>query len=266
VIENQMTTARTNARNRVMRASFAIILGGCYWGCSGAGASTGNPRPSNDGQQGGANGEGEGGGISSGGPNSADGASLGSGAQQSSSDAGHGQDSSRSPDGAMTSDAISPDASSGGSPGGVAAVDAFCAQACSRAQACAAMIDGGSLNVATCNANCKANNEATALVLYRSDYVADLTACVAAANCADTLADRAAAGCQTTLASSFAPSADVVSLCHRLETSTCTQDATNSCLTRLQVYGTPTIQAIAACIADPTCTNHPACVQKALTP
>jgi hypothetical protein len=158
------------------------------------------------------------------------------------------------------------DASSGGAPGGVAAVDTFCTQACARAQTCAAMVDGGSVNVATCVTNCKTTNEKSTLVLCRSDYMADLTACVVAADCADTLADKAATNCQTTLAASFTPSAGVVALCHTLETSTCAQDATTDCLTRLQIFGDPTIQAIAVCVADPTCTNHPACVQKALTP
>jgi hypothetical protein len=158
------------------------------------------------------------------------------------------------------------DASSGGAPGGIAAVDAFCTQACGRAQTCAAMIDGGSVNLATCVTSCETNNAKTTLVLDRSDYMADLTSCVVATDCANTLADKAASNCQTTLASSFTPSAGVVSLCHTLEVSTCTQDATTNCLTRLQILGDPTIQAIAACVADPTCTNHPACVQKALTP
>jgi hypothetical protein len=261
-----MTAARTNARIRVVRSAFAITLAGLIFGCSGGGASTGGPGPSAQGQQGGANGDD--GGISNGGASGGgeDGAAAGSDAQPSSGDAGRRSDAGYAPQGATGNDAIAPDGSSGGGPGGVAAVDAFCAQACSRAQACAAMVDGGSLDVTACNTNCQSNNVGTALVLYRSDYMADLTACVVAATCADTLADKAATNCQTSLASSFAPSAGVVSLCHQLETSTCTQDMTTDCLTRLQAYGNPTIQAITACIADPTCTNHPACVQKALTP
>jgi hypothetical protein len=261
-----MTAARTKARIELLRTAFTITLAGLLFGCSGGGASTGSPGPSTQGQQGGANSGGEDGAISNGEANgAADGALPGSDAQPSGSDTGSRPDSGYASDGATGSDANAA-GSSGGNPGGVAAVDTFCAQACSHAQACAVMVDGGSLDATACNTNCQKNNVGTALVLYRSDYMADLTACVVAADCADTLADKAAANCQTSLASSFAPSAGVVSLCHQLETSTCTQDTTTDCLTRLQVYGNPTIQAIAACVADPTCTNHPACVQKALTP
>ena len=109
-------------------------------------------------------------------------------------------------------------------------------RACNRAAACAAMVDGGSVNSATCMSNCTTMNEAGPpnggdVVLYRSDYVTDLTACVVAVDCADTLSDKAADDCQTTLAASFSPSAAVVTLCQRLEASTCSQDVTPDCLT-----------------------------------
>jgi hypothetical protein len=159
--------------------------------------------------------------------------------------------------------------------GGIAAGDTgvaqFCTQACNRAQTCAAMVDGGSVNVTTCMTNCTTTNDEGPpnggdVVLYRSDYVVALTACVAAADCADTLGDKAADNCQTSLASSFAPSAAVVTLCQHLEASTCMQDMTPECLTAFLPYSDATIQAITTCIADPTCTNHDACVAQALTP
>src|SRR5580704_9667104 len=191
-------------------------------------------------------------------------------------------------DGAATSDApkgatdggAQPVSADGGSPaadagGGAAAGDAgvnqFCTQACNRAQTCAAMVDGGSVNVATCMTNCTTNNEAPPpnggdVVLYRSDYVADLTSCVASADRTDTLGDKAADNCQTALASSFAPSAGVVALCQKLEASACAQDVTPDCLTTFLPYSDVTIQAITTCIEDPTCTDHDACVAQALTP
>ena len=156
-------------------------------------------------------------------------------------------------------------ADAGGGAAGDAGVVTFCTQACNRAAACAAMVDGGSVNSATCMSNCTTMNEAGPpnggdVVLYRSDYVTDLTACVVAVDCADTLSDKAADDCQTTLAASFSPSAAVVTLCQRLEASTCSQDVTPDCLSDA------TVEAITTCIADPTCTNHDACVAQALTP
>jgi hypothetical protein len=159
--------------------------------------------------------------------------------------------------------------------GGIAAGDTgvtqFCTQACNRAQTCAAMVDGGSVNVTTCMTNCTTTNEEGPpsggdVVLYRSDYVVALTACVAAADCTDTLGDKAADNCQSSLAASFAPSAGVVTLCQHLEASSCSQDMTPECLTAFLQYSDATIQAITACIGDPTCTNHDACVAQALTP
>jgi hypothetical protein len=144
-------------------------------------------------------------------------------------------------------------------------------QGCDRAQACAAMVDAGSVNVSACVTTCTQMNVAGPpnggdVILYRSDYVAALTSCVGTAGCADTLSDKAAATCQTTLATSFPASAAVVALCQHLEASSCAQDATPNCLTAFLPYSDPTVQAISACVADPTCTNHVACVAKALTP
>jgi hypothetical protein len=201
----------------------------------------------------------------------ADGAVLGNGSSDGSS---NGDSPSGSIDGGQTKSGdgatLATDAG-GGAAAGDAGVVTFCTQACNRAAACAAMVDGGSVNSATCVSNCTTMNEAGPpnggdVVLYRSDYVTDLTACVVAVDCADTLSDKAADDCQTTLAASFAPSAAVVTLCQRLEASTCSQDVTPDCLTSFLPYSDATVEAITACIADPTCTNHDACVAQALTP
>jgi hypothetical protein len=159
----------------------------------------------------------------------------------------------------------------GGAAAGASGVVTFCTQACTRATTCAAMVDGGSVNMATCVSNCTTMNEAGPpnggdVVLYRADYVVDLTSCIASVDCADTLNDKAADDCQTSLASSFSPSAAVVTLCQKLEASTCSQDVTPDCLASFLPYSDATVQAITTCIEDPTCTNHDACVAQALTP
>jgi len=138
------------------------------------------------------------------------------------------------------------------------------------------MVDGGSVNVTDCVINCDEMNESgppngTDLVLYRSDYVAALTSCVATATCTETLNDTAVSACQSTLASSFTPSADVVALCNKLMMPTCAQDGDGGatqppCLTQYAPFNDATILAITACIDDPTCSNHVACVVQALTP
>lgn len=159
----------------------------------------------------------------------------------------------------------------GGAAAGDPGVVTFCTQACSRATACATMVDGGSVSMATCVSNCTTMNEAGPpnggdVVLYRADYVANLTSCIVAVDCADTLNDKAADDCQTSLASSFSPSAAVVTLCQKLEASTCSQDVTPDCLASFLPYSDATVQAITTCIEDPTCANHDACVAQALTP
>jgi len=153
---------------------------------------------------------------------------------------------------------------------GTAGVMTFCTQACDRAASCAAMADGG-LNTTSCVSNCTVTNDEGPpnggdVVLYRSDYVMALTACVVGTDCADTLADKAANDCQSTLATSFTAPATLVTLCQRVAASSCSQDMVSNCLTAFLPYSDATIQAITACIADPTCTSHDACVAQALTP
>jgi hypothetical protein len=245
------------------KGAFAIVLALGPLACSSSSSSGSAPRPDS-----GAPGDEEPGsdGGTTIGPGEEGGATLSDGA--TTSDASKGAtDGGAQP---VSADGGATDAG-GGVAAGDAGVSQFCTQACNRAKTCAAMVDGGSVNVATCMTNCTTNNEAPPpnggdVVLYRSDYVTDLTSCVASADCADTLGDKAADNCQTALASSFAPSAGVVALCQKLEASACAQDATPDCLTTFLPYSDVTIQAITTCIEDPTCTNHDACVAQALTP
>ncbi len=253
-------------RSGAIAVTLALGLFACS-SSSSSGNTPGHDTGGNNTMDDAAPGSGSGGGASS--------SSSGSGEEEAGSDdggaIGPGLDGGPSAsDGSSKSDAPKGDAG-GGIAAGDTGVAQFCTQACNRAQTCAAMVDGGSVNVATCMTNCTTTNDEGPpnggdVVLYRSDYVVALTSCVAAADCADTLGDKAADNCQATLASSFAPSAGVVTLCQHLENSTCTQDMTPECLTAFLQYSDATIQAITACIADPTCTNHDACVAKALTP
>jgi hypothetical protein len=252
----------------------AIVLALGPFACSSAspsgtsGAGSGSPGGKNEA---GATGEGQGDDGSATGVGE-DGAVSGSSPSDGSST---GNASNGSADGAQPKSGDGGTSVSGDAGGGIAAGDAgvvrFCTQACNRAESCAAMVDGGSVEVTTCMTDCTSMNEAGPpkggdIVLYRSDYVVDLTSCIATADCTDTLGDKAANGCQTSLASSFAPSAAVVTLCQKLEASPCAQDVTPDCLTSFLPYSDATIQAITTCVEDPTCTNHDACVLKALTP
>jgi hypothetical protein len=166
---------------------------------------------------------------------------------------------------AHASDAGGSDASAsstgGEAPAGQSGANAYCAAVCDREATC--------YNVALDASMCHC--DAGTLTLYRSDYVTRLGACESAATCADLLADGSVAdsGLETCADSALAqitPTAAVTSLCSKLGLSTCPEDVVPDCPGTFKVYSDGTVNAVSACIADPNCNDHAACVTTALTP
>jgi hypothetical protein len=151
-------------------------------------------------------------------------------------------------------------ATAGDAPAGQSGANVYCAAVCDREATC--------LDAAP-DASCRCS--AGTLTLYRSDYVTKLAACETAATCEELLAtdggdDSGLQTCADTALAQITPTAAVSSLCEQLGLSICSGDAVPDCPDTFKVYSDGTVNAVSACIADPTCNNHAACVTTALTP
>jgi hypothetical protein len=150
----------------------------------------------------------------------------------------------------------------GDAPAGQSGANAYCAAVCDREATC--------LNVAIDASTCHCT--AGTLTLYRSDYVARLAACESAASCQDLLATDGSAPdsgldtCADSALAQITPTAAVAALCTQLGLSICAEDAVPDCPGTFKVYSDGTVNAVSACIADPNCNDHAACVTTALTP
>jgi hypothetical protein len=133
---------------------------------------------------------------------------------------------------------------------------------CNRETSCASSVDA-SFPTATCISQCEAAN--TTDQLYRSDYIAAVTACVGTTACPD--AGSVSASCSAT-AGSITPDPAVVSLCTTIENISCINPA--GCLDAYKLLSDQTIAALAACVSSPSmfCANVDAgqgCLEAALT-
>lgn len=137
----------------------------------------------------------------------------------------------------------------------------YCAAVCGREAAC---LDAGPDAGCTCNPG--------ELELYRSDYVVNLAACESSATCDELLVadagspDAGLQACANAVLAQVTPTAAVTSFCAQVGDSTCVDDAITDCPDTIKVYSDVTVTALAACISDPTCADHQACVNTALTP
>ncbi len=161
------------------------------------------------------------------------------------------------------SSSTSTSAGAGDLPAGSAGVAAYCSSTCGRLAQC---LDAGGGDASTCN--CTPGS----LVLYRSDYVAALGACVTNATCSNLLsADAAApdageAGCTIAALEQITPTAAVTAFCSQVGLSNCADDAISACPDTIKVYSDVTVNQLAACVAAPSCSTHLNCITSALTP
>jgi hypothetical protein len=248
-----------------------VLAAGCSnssgGGVSGEGAgSSGSSGGSSSGGTGSDDASAENGADATGGSSSSGGATGGDGSRSSSSgSSGAGSSGSGSGSGGSSG-------AGGALAGGTAAVTAFCTAGCDRASTCAAMAgDAGAVNVTTCTSTCETENGGEE-TLYRSDYWAADTSCVASASCTDTLSGTASANCSASALQALTPDTDVVSFCSTVENQSADGGclAPAGCLSTYKVLSDATVQALAACIASPTfCTDTDAgagCFAAALTP
>jgi hypothetical protein len=230
-------------------AAFTITIAGC------SSSSSGSPAPSAD----------------SGADSSpamineeTDGSSDASTSETPVSDAHAGGSDAASPsDAHAAADAkntTSPGVDAGDAPAGQAGVAAYCAAVCDRQAVCYQV----ALDAATCNCS-----QTGTLTVYRSDYLANLAACASSASCEDLMTDASDSGldtCEESALAQITPTAAVTALCTQVGLSTSCDDAVPDCPDTFKYYSDQAVNAVSACIADPNCNDHTACITTALNP
>jgi hypothetical protein len=149
-------------------------------------------------------------------------------------------------------DAAADSGSSGGAAAGKAGVDAYCTEVCSHQHDCAATLDAGTVDTATCIAACQSANEgpgaATKSEILRADYVAALGSCVASASCTDVVSGQASTTCADSVVTSNPVSQYVATFCKDFSTSSCNFTPLPSCVTTFGFYSDAVVQALITCV------------------
>ncbi len=159
--------------------------------------------------------------------------------------------------------------SANASPAGKAGVDAFCKALCDHEEKCASVMDASASAIAQCMSSCQSGNEGPAATtpteLYRSDYLSELGACVAAESCTVDI-NKGLSDCASQVVSGSGPSSALIptqaaaDLCHAIYSSPCGPDAgAAGCLGSVMLYSDTTLETAKACFSGSMCSQVDSC-------